>query len=233
MRTRIPRRTVVSDAEHERLIELLVRARLVTSDDQTVELAHESLARAWPRLRTWLDDDVEGQRILRHLALSADAWDSMDRPDSELYRGVRLGQALDWERHATPDLTPAERQFLDTSAERERAEAATTEEQLRQQTRHNRRLRALLAGVAVLLVGALVAGLIAVRQADRADRRRWQPTPDGSVRKRCSSTTPTTRCCWPSRVCGSTIRPTRGPTCWLRCRPPLSSSGPFVLMSGR
>ena len=170
VRTRIPRRTVVSDAEHERLIELLVRARLVTSDDQTVELAHESLARAWPRLRNWLDDDVEGQRILRHLALTADAWDSMGRPDSELYRGVRLGQALDWERHATPDLTPAERQFLDTSAERERAEAATTEEQLRQQTRHNRRLRALLAGVAVLLVGALVAGVIAVRQADRADR---------------------------------------------------------------
>ena len=86
VRSRVPRRTLATDPEHERLIELLVRARLVTTHDDTVELAHESLARAWPRLRSWLDDDVEGQRILRHLALTADSWDSMDRPESELYR---------------------------------------------------------------------------------------------------------------------------------------------------
>ena len=68
----------------------------VTSDDGVVELAHEALARAWPRLRGWLDDDVEGQRILRHLTAAADTWDAMGRPDSELYRGARLAQALDW-----------------------------------------------------------------------------------------------------------------------------------------
>ena len=170
VRNRIPRRTVATDAEHERLVELLVRARLVTSDDHTVELAHESLARAWPRLRSWLDDDVEGQRIMRHLALTADTWDTMGRPDSELYRGVRLAQALDWQTSANPDLTAAERAFLDTSAERERAEVETTERQLRHRTRQNRRLRALLAGAAVLLVVALVAGLLAARQANRADR---------------------------------------------------------------
>jgi WD40 repeat protein len=170
VRSRIPRRTVATNPEHEQLIELLVRARLVTSDDNTVELAHESLARAWPRLRGWLDDDVEGQRIFRHLTGAADTWDTMGRPDSELYRGERLSHTLDWQDRVDPDLTPIERVFLDTSAERERAEAATTEQRLRQQTRQNRRLRALLAGAAVLLVVALVAGLLAVRQADRADR---------------------------------------------------------------
>jgi WD40 repeat protein len=170
VRNRVPRRTVATDAEHEGLVELLVRARLVTSDDNTVELAHESLARAWPRLRGWLDDDVEGQRILRHLAFTADTWDTMGRPDSELYRGVRLAQALDWQTSANPDLTPAERDFLDISAQRERAEAETTEQQLRHRTRQNRRLRALLAGAAVFLVVSFVAGLLAVRQADRADR---------------------------------------------------------------
>jgi WD40 repeat protein/DNA-binding SARP family transcriptional activator/energy-coupling factor transporter ATP-binding protein EcfA2 len=170
VRSRVPRRTVATDADHEQLVELLVGARLVTSDDDTVELAHESLARAWPRLQSWLDDDVEGQRIRRHLALAADAWDGMGRPDSEFYRGVRLGQALDWQRTASPDLTPAERAFLDASAQRERAEAATTEQRLREQTRHNRRLRAVLIGAAVLLVVALVAGLVAFRQANRADR---------------------------------------------------------------
>ena len=170
VRSRIPRRTVATNPEHEQLIELLVRARLVTSDDHTVELAHESLARAWPRLRGWLDDDVEGQRIFRHLTGVADTWDTMDRPESELYRGVRLSHTLDWQNRVEPDLTPTERAFLDTSAERERAEAATTEQRLRQQTRQNRRLRALLAGAAVFLVVVLAAGLLAVRQASRADR---------------------------------------------------------------
>ena len=93
VRSRVPRRTLVTDDVHDELIEQLVAARLVTSDDDVVELAHEALARAWPRLRGWLDDDVDGQRILRHLAGAADTWDAMGRPDSELYRGLRLTQA--------------------------------------------------------------------------------------------------------------------------------------------
>ena len=134
----------------------------MTSDDGTVELAHEALARAWPRLRGWLDDDVEGQRILRHLTMAADTWDAMARPDSELYRGVRLAQALDWRRRAHPDLTPTEQAFLDTSRKVAEAERRTAEARAHQQARVNRRLRALLAGVALLLVVAL----------DRRRRRR-------------------------------------------------------------
>ena len=80
VRTRVPRRLVATDADHEQLIELLVAARLVTSDDGVLEITHEALARAWPRLRGWLDDDVEGQRILHHLTGAADAWDTLGRP---------------------------------------------------------------------------------------------------------------------------------------------------------
>ena len=142
VRSRVPRRTVATDAEHEQLIELLVGARLVTSDDDTVELAHESLARAWPRLRSWLDDDVEGQRILRHLALTADAWDGMGRPDSELYRGVRLAQALEWQTEPTPTSPrpsgPSSTPAPNGNGPRPRA----AEQRLRQQARQNRRLRA-------------------------------------------------------------------------------------------
>ena len=79
---------------------MLVAARLVTSDDGVLEITHESLARAWPRLRGWLEDDVDGRRILHHLSSTADAWDSLGRPDSELYRGVRLTRALDWRADA-------------------------------------------------------------------------------------------------------------------------------------
>ena len=68
------------DPAQDELVDLLVRSRLVTSDDGVVEIAHEALARAWPRLRGWLEDDVEGQRILHHLSATADAWDALGRP---------------------------------------------------------------------------------------------------------------------------------------------------------
>lgn len=88
-RTRVPRRLAAADAAHEGVVEQLVAARLVTSGDGVLELAHEALVRAWPRLQDWLHEDEDGQRIRRHLAVSADTWDTMGRPDSELYRGVR------------------------------------------------------------------------------------------------------------------------------------------------
>ena len=116
VRTRVPRRLIASDSDHEQLIELLVAARLVTSDEGVLEITHEALARAWPRLRGWLDDDVEGQRTRHHLSGAADAWDTLGRPDSELYRGVRLTRALEWEAGTTSALTETEHDFLEPPA---------------------------------------------------------------------------------------------------------------------
>ena len=170
VRSRIPRRIIGTDAAHEALVERLVAARLVTSDDGVIELAHEALARAWPRLRGWLDDDVEGQRILRHLSGTADTWDAMGRPDTELYRGTRLTQALEWRDRAHPDLTPTEETFLDAGQALAGAERRATEDRARHQARANRRLRSLLAATAVLLVAAIVVGVAAVGQRNRAER---------------------------------------------------------------
>ena len=72
VRTRVPRSTLAVDAGHDRLIEDLVDARLLSSDEGDVRLAHEALAREWPRLREWLEEDVDGQRIFRHLAAAAE-----------------------------------------------------------------------------------------------------------------------------------------------------------------
>jgi WD40 repeat protein/DNA-binding SARP family transcriptional activator len=171
VRSRVPRRIVATDSAHDELIELLIDARLVTSDDGVVELAHEALARAWPRLRDWLGDDIEGQRILRHLTGAADTWEAMGRPDSELYRGARLAQALDWRQRATPDLTPTERAFLDAGEALADTERRAAETRARQQARQNRRLRALLTATAVFLVGSIVAGLVAVGQREEARRQ--------------------------------------------------------------
>ena len=169
VRSRLPRRQVVTHPAQDELVDLLVRSRLVTSDDGVVEIAHEALARAWPRLRGWLEDDVEGQRILHHISATAEAWDSLGRPPSELYRGVRLAQALEWQARPHPDLTATEREFLDAGAYLAEAEVRAAAEQAKRQSRLIRRLRIVLGGAAVLLVLALVAGILAAVQSDRAN----------------------------------------------------------------
>ena len=168
-RAAMPRRSVVTQPAQEQLVARLVAARLMTSDQQSVQIAHESLVQAWPRLRGWLDDDVEGRRILHHLVSAADAWESLGRPASELYRGVRLTRALAWRDAHRPELTAVERDFLAAAEAAAAAEERSAVERARQQAAMIRRLRVTLTGAAVLLAISLVAGFLAVRQADRAE----------------------------------------------------------------
>lgn len=164
VRTRVPRRLLLIDPAREAMVEQLISARLVTADRDTVQVAHECLAVAWPRLSTWLDDDVEGRRIQRHLTATANAWDALGRPDSELYRGARLAQTLDWRRGTEPTITTTEIDFLTAGEAARDAEQRAVAEQARQRARMQRRNRTLLAGVVVVVIGALVAGLLALRQ---------------------------------------------------------------------
>jgi DNA-binding SARP family transcriptional activator/WD40 repeat protein len=172
VRSRVASRSLGGDPTRERVLGLLVRARLVTAEEDTVELAHEALARAWPRLRAWLDDDAAGQRILRHLAATAEGWDGLGRPADELYRGARLDAAIEWRESAGPDLTAAEVAFLDASAVAAAAERQAEALRAHQQARQNRRLRALLTATATLLAVALAAGLVAVRRTSDAREQR-------------------------------------------------------------
>lgn len=169
VRWRLPRRIAAPDADRVRLVEALTEARLVTSDAESVELAHESLARAWPRLREWLDDDVEGQRIWRHLAFAAETWHEMGRPDSELYRGVRLARVLDWRADTSHTLNPTECDFLDAAERLADVERSAAADEARRTVRTNRRLRALAGGVTALALVAIAVGIVAARHARRAD----------------------------------------------------------------
>ena len=172
VRARVLRSKVAADDEHQRLVEQLVKARLVSIDGDSVQIAHEALVRVWPRLRGWLDDDVEGQRLFRHLAGAADAWDAMGRPESELYRGARLVRTREWRDRAAPDLNDVEAAFLDASAALAEREVLAAESRVAHERRVNRRLRGALAGVGILMILTLISGLVAVRSADRAGRER-------------------------------------------------------------
>lgn len=174
LRSAVPRGSIPEDAAHELLVERLVRARLVTADADVLDLAHETLARAWPRLRGWLDDDLDGQRILRHLSTAAESWHAMGRPDAELYRGDRLARASAWQAASGADLTAREADFLTRSREVADVAAAEVERAASVRRRARRRALALVAVATTLAVVAGLAAWIALRERDLAARERNQ-----------------------------------------------------------
>jgi WD40 repeat protein len=149
------------DEDTARVLAVLTESRLVTVDEGTVEVAHEALLSQWPRLRGWLEEDAEGRRLHQHLINAAAEWQRSGRDPAELYRGARLASALDWAATHDPQLNELERAFLDESR-------AASEREAERQRRTNRRLRALLAGVGVLLAAAVVAGAIALSERQGA-----------------------------------------------------------------
>ncbi|MFE0677703.1 hypothetical protein [Streptomyces sp. NPDC058867] len=84
----------------EESLEALVRARLVTLDAETVEITHEALLHAWPRLREWIDEDRGGNLLRQRLEEDGRSWEDSHRDSSLLYRGSRLEQADTWARSA-------------------------------------------------------------------------------------------------------------------------------------
>ena len=127
VRCRVRTAALREDPVRERVTGQLIAARLLTAEDGMVEISHEALVRAWPRLRAWLDEDSAELRVLRHLAVAAEGWENLGRPDSELYRGARLEAVEEYRESGDLDLTVLERDFLDSSLR----EAATQREEFR------------------------------------------------------------------------------------------------------
>ena len=142
-------RSEVADAPTEDVIDVLADARLVTVGEDTVQVAHEALIRYWPTLRRWLDENRESLRLRRRLTQAASEWDALDRDPGALYRGARLAATADWAERE--DLAPLEREFLEASRGAEEAE-------LRAARRRTRRLRAVAAGLGVLLFATAASG---------------------------------------------------------------------------
>ena len=126
------------------------------------------MLREWSRLRNWIDDDRDGLRLLRHLSDAAASWDTLGRDQGELYRGARLEQAIAWQAGRPNDLNPLEREFIGASRELREADERAAQEQLRNRTRQNRRLRIALAVVALALAGAIAGTVVALDQRGTA-----------------------------------------------------------------
>ncbi|WP_405092925.1 caspase family protein [Micromonospora sp. NBC_01392] len=151
----LPRAELLTeDAAAEVVLERLAAHRLVGIDPSgVVRISHEILLTAWPRLRTWINEDRGRLAARQQIVDSTAAWVAGGRDRGDLLSGVRLTVA----RRALPDgevarLGGMEREFLRRSLHLQRL----------------RRGGAALLAVLVLLAGA--GAVVAGQQRARAQR---------------------------------------------------------------
>lgn len=159
-----------TDAAREEVLVMLAGSRLVSTEADSVAVAHESLATAWPRLHAWLEEDAEGARLLAALTTGAETWNADGRPDDDLLRGGRLQSAVEWRAETSPDLTGLEADYLDASLARDRSERRLDAERARRDRRQNLRLRWALAAGAVLMVATVAASAFVFVKSGEAER---------------------------------------------------------------
>ncbi|MBA3395351.1 MAG: protein kinase [Deltaproteobacteria bacterium] len=140
------------------VIERLVAARLLVASEgeggeEHVEVIHEALLAAWPRLVEWRREDAEGARLRHQLRAAARQWEERKRPRGLLWRAETLTEYELWRARHPGSLTESEAAFA----------AASIGE-----ARQARRVRRLGLGVAFL---ALTIGLAVLYRTNRETQR--------------------------------------------------------------
>ncbi len=140
------------------IIDQLVDARLLSLAELEgaphVEIVHEALISAWPRIDQWLREDPEGARLRDQVRAAAKQWDTSGRPRGLLWRDEVLLELERWRQRPDVTLTQLETSFADASA------AAV---------KRVRRIRRALVGTAfAMLLGGMLVLLQLNRRAEDA-----------------------------------------------------------------
>lgn len=164
-RRRVNHAEIVEDSEAlVQVIEAFVAGRILTATESTLEISHEALLAAWPRLGDWLAEDRDSIRTHQRVAQAASGWDVHGRDPEELLRGTLLDLSRDLLASGAR-LTALERAFV--TASMARAEQEQRDERLRA-----RRMRTLFAVVAVLALVTSVLSVYLSRAIGDADEQR-------------------------------------------------------------
>src|SRR5262245_24800354 len=122
-----------------------------TTDQATVEVAHEALFREWYRLAGWIDGHRAALVRFETFRAAADEWEDSGRQADYLLTGTRLAEFEAWSAEGSLPVTGRLRDYLLAGLARREAEEAAT----RAQFELERRLEFVRGGVA----------------------RRWRPAP--------------------------------------------------------
>ncbi|MGW4243579.1 NACHT and WD repeat domain-containing protein [Nocardia sp. NPDC004722] len=161
-RDRLSPEVLIEEAEDPAItravIAWLIRIQLVVRHKDRIELVHDLLLTAWPRMSEWISEEREFAALRPHIEADAREWARQDRPARLLYSRTRLEDANTWlRRTGTPNRLA--REFLSASTIRYR--------------RRVRRRRVWQAGIAALTVLAVVlAAAVLVGRASVNEERR-------------------------------------------------------------
>jgi WD40 repeat protein len=151
-------------ANAEEVLRQLVDARLLTSYEvegaegqpshHRVEVVHESLLKAWPRLVRWQAQDEEGAVLRDQLKQAAHLWEEKGRTSDLLWTGTAFREFELWRERYAGALTALEEDFARAMADKAR--------------RRRRLLTAAVSSVIVALAGITIAIGVSRQQTARA-----------------------------------------------------------------
>ena len=116
-------------AAAETVLRELIDARLLTSYEQAdetedaparrrVEIIHESLLTAWPRLVRWQTQDEDSAQLRDQLRQAAQMWEERGRPDDLLWTGTSFGEYQLWRERYAGGLSATEETFASAMVQR-------------------------------------------------------------------------------------------------------------------
>ncbi len=170
-RVRWERLEAIADSINQlrRVVGQLADRRLIVTDEQTVEVAHEALLSEWSLLRNWIEEDRENIRLRRRLEAYCREWqETFKKSDDALLTGARLAAIAEWKDKTQPKLLAEEEEFLNKSLARRDREIKEKIEAVKREEKQRTKF-AIAAGVLVSFVLGL--GLLAQRlDAQRRER---------------------------------------------------------------
>jgi WD40 repeat protein len=143
------------------------RSFIILTPDSFLDISHESLIRQWQRLKQWIEKEAEFAELYKRLEDSAYRW---NKQQAELWSGIELEMALEWQRQMQPTAAWAKRyskhgiesfdlamRFLDESDKTQQKIRKIELEQVRQKAlAHRTAKRALLGLVAAMIIAVWV-----------------------------------------------------------------------------
>lgn len=112
--------TQVLEKGTEKVLEKLIVARLLVTYEgenaiEKVEIIHEALLTAWPRLIKWQQEDIEGTRLRDQIQIAARQWHERSKPKGLLWRDEALIELELWQSKYKIKLTEKEEEFTKAS----------------------------------------------------------------------------------------------------------------------
>ncbi|APR75292.1 High-affnity carbon uptake protein Hat/HatR [Minicystis rosea] len=160
----------VAPGRAEAELERWIKARLLTADESHVWIAHEAVIRQWSTLRRWIAEDREALMVRQEIGRASRQWEESGRSADELWRGARLGRAVELLEVRRLRLTKEETAFLEAGNAARRAEVDAKQAQHKKALRRSRILAGAAVGVSLLTVGEVEHVRRKAHAADDASR---------------------------------------------------------------